>query len=107
MFFEGNTHLPMEQHATLAQCDADNKLTLGRQRKHRTISTRQVSKSARDAAQPRANHRHAQWQWLRRQGDPFNHEIVVAKLALIARPPGEGDSSRGNLLHAIAAATRC
>ncbi|MGI8566989.1 MAG: xanthine dehydrogenase family protein molybdopterin-binding subunit, partial [Pyrinomonadaceae bacterium] len=27
-FYEGNTHLPMEQHAAIAHYDADNKLTL-------------------------------------------------------------------------------
>src|SRR4029077_4636611 len=28
VFFEGNTHLPMEQHAAVAQYGADGKLTL-------------------------------------------------------------------------------
>src|SRR5213083_3137770 len=27
-FYEGNTHLPMEQHAAVAHFDSDNKLTL-------------------------------------------------------------------------------
>jgi 4-hydroxybenzoyl-CoA reductase alpha subunit len=87
MFFEGNTHLPMEQHATLAQCDADNKLTIWSSTQTPHYLHKAVSKvlemppsHVRIIAMPNGG-------GFGGKSDPFNHEIVVAKLALITGRP--------------------
>ena len=86
-FFEGNTHLPMEQHAAVAQWSADRKLTLWSSTQtphyvHRALA--QVLELApariRVIACPNGG-------GFGGKSDPFSHEIVVAKLAMVTGRP--------------------
>jgi 4-hydroxybenzoyl-CoA reductase alpha subunit len=87
LFFEGNTHLPMEQHAALAHFDADNKLTLWSSTQtphyvHRALAkTLEMPAShIRVIATPNGG-------GFGGKSDPFNHEIVVSKLAMMTGRP--------------------
>jgi 4-hydroxybenzoyl-CoA reductase subunit alpha len=86
-FYEGNTHLPMEQHAALAHFDADDKLTLWSSTQtphyvHRSLAKTLELRPAhvRVIATPNGG-------GFGGKSDPFNHEIVVAKLSMITRRP--------------------
>jgi 4-hydroxybenzoyl-CoA reductase alpha subunit len=81
-FFEGNTHLPLEQHATLAYVDPDGKLVVASATQtphylHRALARVLELPPAhiRVIAQPNGG-------GFGGKSDPFNHEIVVAKAAL-------------------------
>ncbi|MDT4966145.1 MAG: hypothetical protein QOJ64_882 [Acidobacteriota bacterium] len=87
LFFEGNTHLPMEQHAAVAHFDADGKLTLWSSTQtphyvHRALAkTLELPAShIRVIATPNGG-------GFGGKSDPFNHEIAVAKLAMITGRP--------------------
>jgi 4-hydroxybenzoyl-CoA reductase alpha subunit len=80
-FYEGNTHLPMEQHATLASWSHDNKLTVWSSTQtphylHRALaSVLQVPAAhIRVIATPNGG-------GFGGKSDPFNHEVVVAALS--------------------------
>ena len=86
-FYEGNTHLPMEQHAALAVREADGRLTIWSSTQtphylHRALA--QVlgmpPSRIRVVACPNGG-------GFGGKSDPFNHEIVVAKLALLTNRP--------------------
>src|SRR5437868_7009540 len=86
-FYEGNTHLPMEQHAALARFDADNKLTLWSSTQtphyvHRALArVLEISPShVRVIATPNGG-------GFGGKSDPFNHEIAVCKLSRITGRP--------------------
>jgi 4-hydroxybenzoyl-CoA reductase alpha subunit len=86
-FYEGNTHLPMEQHAALAYFDPDDKLTLWSSTQtphyvHRALAKTLELPAARVRviATPNGG-------GFGGKSDPFNHEIVVAKLSMITRRP--------------------
>jgi len=86
-FYEGNTHLPMEQHAALAHYDSDDKLTLWSSTQtphyvHRALAKTLEMPAAhiRVIATPNGG-------GFGGKSDPFNHEIVVAKLSMITRRP--------------------
>ena len=86
-YFEGNTHLPMEQHASLAWMDPDGKLTLWSSTQTPHYLHRATSKvlgmapsRVRIVACPNGG-------GFGGKSDPFNHEIVVAKLAMITNRP--------------------
>ena len=86
-FYEGNTHLPMEQHASVAHFDADEKLTLWSSTQtphyvHRALAKTLELRPAhvRVIATPNGG-------GFGGKSDPFNHEIVVAKLSMITRRP--------------------
>jgi 4-hydroxybenzoyl-CoA reductase alpha subunit len=87
-FFEGNTHLAMEQHAALAAFDPDGKLTLWSSTQtphyvHRALAKVLAPLPAshiRVIATPNGG-------GFGGKSDPFNHEIVVAKLAMITGRP--------------------
>jgi 4-hydroxybenzoyl-CoA reductase alpha subunit len=86
-FFEGNTHLPMEQHAALAHFDPDGKLTLWSSTQtphyvHRALSkTLELPAShIRVIATPNGG-------GFGGKSDPFNHEIAVAKLSMLTGRP--------------------
>jgi 4-hydroxybenzoyl-CoA reductase alpha subunit len=86
-FFEGNTHLPMEQHAALASYGADGKLTLWSSTQTPHYVHRAASKvlemppsSIRIIACPNGG-------GFGGKSDPFNHELVVAKLSMKTRRP--------------------
>src|SRR5215471_15235023 len=86
-FYEGNTHLPMEQHAALAYFDPDRKLTLWSSTQtphyvHRALA-RVLGIPAshiRVIATPNGG-------GFGGKSDPFNHEVAVAKLAMITGRP--------------------
>jgi 4-hydroxybenzoyl-CoA reductase subunit alpha len=86
-FYEGNTHLPMEQHAAVAHFDADNKLTLWSSTQtphyvHRALAKTLQMPAAhiRVIATPNGG-------GFGGKSDPFNHEIVVAELSRRTRRP--------------------
>src|SRR5207248_113189 len=89
LFFEGSTHLPMEQHAAVADWSPlpDGKLTLWSSTQtphyvHRALA--QVLELApakiRVVATPNGG-------GFGGKSDPFNHEVVVAKLAMMTGRP--------------------
>src|SRR6266511_2137000 len=86
-FFEGNTHLPMEQHAALAQWSPDGKLTLWTSTQtphyvHRALAKVLELPAARIRviATPNGG-------GFGGKSDPFNHEIAVAKFAMLTGRP--------------------
>src|SRR5947209_3291847 len=86
-FYEGNTHLPMEQHAAVAHFDADAKLTLWSSTQtphyvHRALAKTLEMPAAhiRVIATPNGG-------GFGGKSDPFNHEIVVAELSRRTRRP--------------------
>ncbi|MCA1612952.1 MAG: molybdopterin-dependent oxidoreductase [Acidobacteria bacterium] len=87
LFFEGNTHLPLEQHAALAHFDPDDKLTLWSSTQtphyvHRALAKTLQMPAAhvRVIATPNGG-------GFGGKSDPFNHEIVVAHLSRLTRRP--------------------
>ncbi len=86
-FFEGNTHLPLEQHSALASFGADGKLTLWSSTQTPHYVHRAMAKvlemppsKIRIIACPNGG-------GFGGKSDPFNHEIVVAKLSMKTRRP--------------------
>jgi 4-hydroxybenzoyl-CoA reductase subunit alpha len=86
-FFQGNTHLPIEQHAAVAIKDPDGKLTIWSSTQtphylHRALAKVLEMPAAhiRVIATPNGG-------GFGGKSDPFNHEIVVAKAALILDRP--------------------
>ena len=82
-FYEGNTHLPMEQHAAVGNFDADNKLTLWSSTQtphyvHRALAKvlELPASHIRVIATPNGG-------GFGGKSDPFNHEVVVCKLSMI------------------------
>jgi len=81
-FFEGNTHLPIEQHATVATKDPDGKLVVYSSTQtphylHRALSKALEIPAAhiRVVATPNGG-------GFGGKSDPFNHEVVVAYAAM-------------------------
>ena len=86
-FFQGNTHLPMEQYCALAQSDPQDKLTLWSSTQTPHYVHRALSKvlglpmsRIRVIATPVGG-------GFGGKSDPFSHEIAVAKLAMITGRP--------------------
>src|ERR1051325_10677611 len=86
-FSQGNTHLPIEQHASVAIKDPDGKLTIWSSTQtphylHRALVKVLEMPAAhiRVIATPNGG-------GFGGKSDPFNHEIVVAKAALALDPP--------------------
>ncbi|HMG21642.1 MAG TPA: molybdopterin cofactor-binding domain-containing protein, partial [Kofleriaceae bacterium] len=86
-FYQGNTHLPIEQHAAVAAKDPDGKLVLWSSTQtphyvHRALAKALAMPAAhiRVIATPNGG-------GFGGKSDPFNHEIVVAKLAMITGRP--------------------
>ncbi|HWE27930.1 MAG TPA: molybdopterin cofactor-binding domain-containing protein [Polyangia bacterium] len=87
VFFSGNTHLPIEQHATLAWIDGDGKLTVASSTQtphylHRALAKvlGRPASQIRVIATPNGG-------GFGGKSDPFNHEIVAAKAALVLGKP--------------------
>jgi 4-hydroxybenzoyl-CoA reductase alpha subunit len=87
IFYEGNTHLPMEQHAAVAHYDADNKLTLWSSTQtphyvHRALAKVLGLPAAhiRVIATPNGG-------GFGGKSDPFNHEVAVCKLSMLTGRP--------------------
>ena len=86
-FYQGNTHLPIEQHAALAAKDPDGKLVLYSSTQtphyvHRALAKALELPAAhiRVVATPNGG-------GFGGKSDPFNHEVVVAKAAwMLDRP---------------------
>src|SRR5438094_732597 len=86
-FYQGNTHLPIEQHAAVAAKDPDGKLVLWSSTQtphyvHRALARALDMPAAhiRVVATPNGG-------GFGGKSDPFNHEIVIAKAAwLLDRP---------------------
>ncbi len=86
-FYEGNTHLPMEQHAAVAHYDADNKITLWSSTQtphyvHRALAKVLGLPAAhiRVIATPNGG-------GFGGKSDPFNHEVAVCKLSMLTGRP--------------------
>ncbi|HSE31817.1 MAG TPA: molybdopterin cofactor-binding domain-containing protein [Pyrinomonadaceae bacterium] len=86
-FYEGNTHLPMEQHAAVAHYDSDNKITLWSSTQtphyvHRALAQvlEMPASHIRVIATPNGG-------GFGGKSDPFNHEVAVCKLAMITGRP--------------------
>ncbi|MEK6301415.1 MAG: molybdopterin cofactor-binding domain-containing protein [Acidobacteriota bacterium] len=86
-FYEGNTHLPLEQHAALAHFDPDQKLTLW----SATQTPHYVHRALAKVLELPASHIRViatpNGGGFGGKSDPFNHEIAVAKLAMITGRP--------------------
>jgi 4-hydroxybenzoyl-CoA reductase subunit alpha len=87
LFYEGNTHLPMEQHAAVAHFDPDGKLTLWSSTQTPHYVHRALAKTLglpashiRVIATPNGG-------GFGGKSDPFNHEIVVSKLSMMTGRP--------------------
>jgi len=100
IFFQGNTHLPMEQHAAVAQYSADGKLTLWSSTQvphylHRALG--QVlelpSSRIRVIGTPVGG-------GFGGKCDPFSHEIAAAKLAMVTGRPLKITLSREEVFYA-------
>jgi 4-hydroxybenzoyl-CoA reductase subunit alpha len=86
-FYQGNTHLPIEQHAAVAIKDPEGKLTIWSSTQtphylHRALSKVLEMPAAhiRVIATPNGG-------GFGGKSDPFNHELVVAKAALMLDRP--------------------
>jgi 4-hydroxybenzoyl-CoA reductase alpha subunit len=86
-FYQGNTHLPLEQHATLAYLGTDGRLTIASSTQTPHYLHRAAAKvlgwpasRIRIIAPPQGG-------GFGGKTDPFNHEIVAAKAALITGRP--------------------
>src|SRR5438309_6812406 len=86
-FYQGNTHLPIEQHAAVAVKDPDGKLVLWSSTQTPHYVHRALAKTldlpaahVRVVATPNGG-------GFGGKSDPFNHEIVVAKAALMLDRP--------------------
>jgi 4-hydroxybenzoyl-CoA reductase alpha subunit len=86
-FYQGNTHLPIEQHASVAIKDPDGKLTIWSSTQtphylHRALAKVLEMHAAhiRVIATPNGG-------GFGGKSDPFNHEIVVSKAALVLDRP--------------------
>ncbi len=86
-FYEGNTHLPLEQHAAVAYFDTDNKLTLWSS----TQTPHYVHRALAKVLQLPASHVRViatpNGGGFGGKSDPFNHEIIVCKLSMITGRP--------------------
>ncbi len=86
-FYEGNTHLPLEQHAAVAHYDADGKITLWSSTQTPHYVHRALAKvlglpasHIRVIATPNGG-------GFGGKSDPFNHEVAVCKLSMITGRP--------------------
>jgi len=86
-FFEGSTHLPMEQHAAVADWSPDGKITVWSSTQTPHYVHRALAKvlglapaRIRVIATPNGG-------GFGGKSDPFSHEIVVAKLAMVTGRP--------------------
>ena len=86
-FYEGNTHLPLEQHAAVAYFDTDEKLTLWSS----TQTPHYVHRALAKVLELRASHVRViatpNGGGFGGKSDPFNHEVAVAKLSMITGRP--------------------
>src|SRR5213593_1990077 len=98
-YYEGSTHLPMEQHAAVAQVDPDGKLTVWSSTQtphyvHRALAKVLEMPPARIRviACPNGG-------GFGGKSDPFSHEIVAAKLAMVTGRPVKITLTREEVLY--------
>ena len=98
-FFEGNTHLPLEQHSAVGVKDADGKLVVYSSTQtphylHRALAKALAMPAAhiRVIATPNGG-------GFGGKSDPFNHEIVVAKAAMLLDRPVKITLSREEVFY--------
>ena len=86
-FYEGNTHLPMEQHAAVAYYDTDEKLTLWSS----TQTPHYVHRALTKVLEIPASHIRViatpNGGGFGGKSDPFNHEVIVCKLSIMTGRP--------------------
>ncbi|HEV8673107.1 MAG TPA: molybdopterin cofactor-binding domain-containing protein [Methylomirabilota bacterium] len=99
-FFEGNTHLPMEQHAAVAQSTLDGKLTLWSSTQtphyvHRALGKvlQLPLRDIRVIATPNGG-------GFGGKSDPFSHEMVVCRLAQLTGRPVKTTLTREEVFYA-------
>jgi 4-hydroxybenzoyl-CoA reductase subunit alpha len=100
LFFQGNTHLPMEQHSAVAQRDAAGRVTLWTSSQtphyvHRALSKvlERPMSAIRVIATPVGG-------GFGGKSDPFSHEICAAKLALVTGRPVKITLTREEVFYA-------
>jgi 4-hydroxybenzoyl-CoA reductase alpha subunit len=86
-FYEGNTHLPMEQHATVAVPEDDDRVTVYSSSQtphylHRALAKVLELPASRVRVVACSN-----GGGFGGKSDPFNHEIVAAKMAMVLGRP--------------------
>ena len=98
-FFEGNTHLPLEQHAAVATKDPDGKLVVYSSTQtphylHRALAKALAMPAAhiRVVATPNGG-------GFGGKSDPFNHEVVVARAAMRLDRPVKVTLSREEVFY--------
>jgi len=98
-FYEGNTHLPMEQHAAVGNFDADKKLTLWSSTQtphyvHRALAKvlELPASHIRVIATPNGG-------GFGGKSDPFNHEVIVCKLSMITGRPVKATLTREEVFY--------
>jgi CO/xanthine dehydrogenase Mo-binding subunit len=106
-FYEGNTHLPLEQHAAVAHFDADEKLTLWSSTQTPHYVHRALTKVLGIAASHIRVIATPNGGGFGGKSDPFNHEVAVCKLALITGRPVKVTLTREEVFTAIADDIRC
>src|SRR5712671_798164 len=98
-FYEGNTHLPMEQHAALAHFDSDEKLTLWSS----TQTPHYVHRALTKVLEIPASHIRViatpNGGGFGGKSDPFNHEVVVCKLAMMTGRPVKNTLTREEVFY--------
>jgi 4-hydroxybenzoyl-CoA reductase subunit alpha len=87
MFFEGNTHLPIEQHATVAAVDENGRVVVHSSTQtphylHRALTKALQLPAARIRVLATPN-----GGGFGGKSDPFNHEVAAAKAALVTGRP--------------------
>jgi 4-hydroxybenzoyl-CoA reductase alpha subunit len=98
-FFEGNTHLPLEQHSAVGLKDPDGKLVVYSSTQtphylHRALAKALAMPAAhiRVIATPNGG-------GFGGKSDPFNHEVVVAKAAMLLDRPVKITLSREEVFY--------
>jgi 4-hydroxybenzoyl-CoA reductase subunit alpha len=86
-FYQGNTHLPLEQHATLAYLGTDGRLTIASSTQTPHYLHRAAAKVLELPASRIRIIAPPQGGGFGGKTDPFGHEIVAAKAALITGRP--------------------
>src|SRR5437762_2971079 len=98
-FYEGNTHLPMEQHAAVAYLDTDEKLTLWSS----TQTPHYVHRALTKVLEIPASHIRViatpNGGGFGGKSDPFNHEVIVCRLSMITGRPVKCTLTRGGVFY--------
>ncbi|HWO90132.1 MAG TPA: molybdopterin cofactor-binding domain-containing protein [Gemmatimonadales bacterium] len=86
-FYEGNTHLPLEQHAAVAALDKNGRLTLWSSTQTPHYVHREVARALDIPTHQLRVVACMNGGGFGGKSDPFNHEVVVAKAALLLGRP--------------------